>query len=110
MIYMFNCATKGSYVAIVLNSGPFNIQFRRSLVRERWNEWLHLVRRLMDVQLSDHEDAIHWKLVANETFSVKSMYLDLIDSGHCLGHCTYGILKFHSELRFSCSSFTKESY
>uniref|UniRef100_A0A453CXF0 Reverse transcriptase zinc-binding domain-containing protein n=1 Tax=Aegilops tauschii subsp. strangulata TaxID=200361 RepID=A0A453CXF0_AEGTS len=35
----------------------------------------------MDVQLSDHEDTIHWKLVANGTFSVESMYLDLIDSG-----------------------------
>uniref|UniRef100_A0A453AXT6 Uncharacterized protein n=1 Tax=Aegilops tauschii subsp. strangulata TaxID=200361 RepID=A0A453AXT6_AEGTS len=57
------------------------IQFRRSLVGERWNAWLHLVRRLMDVQLSDHVDTIYWKLATNGSFSVKSMYLDLIDSG-----------------------------
>uniref|UniRef100_A0A453MM57 Uncharacterized protein n=1 Tax=Aegilops tauschii subsp. strangulata TaxID=200361 RepID=A0A453MM57_AEGTS len=57
------------------------IQFRRSLVGDRWNVWLHLVRRLMQVQLSDHEDTIHWKLTTNGIFSVKSMYLDLIDSG-----------------------------
>uniref|UniRef100_A0A453DCW1 Uncharacterized protein n=1 Tax=Aegilops tauschii subsp. strangulata TaxID=200361 RepID=A0A453DCW1_AEGTS len=57
------------------------IQFRRSLVGERWNAWLHLVRRLMDVQLSDQADTISWKLTTNGVFSAKSMYLDLIDSG-----------------------------
>uniref|UniRef100_A0A453QJY2 Reverse transcriptase zinc-binding domain-containing protein n=1 Tax=Aegilops tauschii subsp. strangulata TaxID=200361 RepID=A0A453QJY2_AEGTS len=56
------------------------IQFRRSLVWERWNAWLHLVRRLMDVQLSDQADKISWKLTTNGLFYVKSMYLDLIDS------------------------------
>uniref|UniRef100_A0A453ELS0 Reverse transcriptase zinc-binding domain-containing protein n=1 Tax=Aegilops tauschii subsp. strangulata TaxID=200361 RepID=A0A453ELS0_AEGTS len=49
---------KEDYVATVLNSVPLNIQFRRSLVGERWNAWLHLVRRLMDVQLSDQADKI----------------------------------------------------
>uniref|UniRef100_A0A453MRN0 Reverse transcriptase zinc-binding domain-containing protein n=1 Tax=Aegilops tauschii subsp. strangulata TaxID=200361 RepID=A0A453MRN0_AEGTS len=72
---------KEDYVATVLSSVPLNIQFRRSLVGERWNAWLHLVRRLMDVQLSDQADTISWKLTSNGIFSVKSMYLDLIDSG-----------------------------
>uniref|UniRef100_A0A453QJ93 Uncharacterized protein n=1 Tax=Aegilops tauschii subsp. strangulata TaxID=200361 RepID=A0A453QJ93_AEGTS len=49
---------KKNYVATILNSVPLNIQFRRSLVWERWNAWLHLVRRLMDVQLSDQADKI----------------------------------------------------
>lgn len=44
------------------------------LVGERWNAWLHLVRRLMDVQLSDQADTIRWKLTTNGIFSVKSMY------------------------------------
>uniref|UniRef100_A0A453RIP8 Uncharacterized protein n=1 Tax=Aegilops tauschii subsp. strangulata TaxID=200361 RepID=A0A453RIP8_AEGTS len=57
------------------------IQFRRALVGERWNSWLHLVRRLMDVQLSDQADVVNWKLTGNGVFSVKSMYLDLINSG-----------------------------
>uniref|UniRef100_A0A453SJU5 Reverse transcriptase zinc-binding domain-containing protein n=1 Tax=Aegilops tauschii subsp. strangulata TaxID=200361 RepID=A0A453SJU5_AEGTS len=35
----------------------------------------------MDVQLSDQADKISWKLTTNGLFSVKSMYLDLIDSG-----------------------------
>uniref|UniRef100_A0A453MGA0 Reverse transcriptase zinc-binding domain-containing protein n=1 Tax=Aegilops tauschii subsp. strangulata TaxID=200361 RepID=A0A453MGA0_AEGTS len=69
------------YVATSLNSAPLNIQFRRSLVGEHWNAWLHMVHRLMDVQLSDHTDTIRSKLTTNGIFSVKSMYLDLIDSG-----------------------------
>ena len=50
---------KEAYVAIVLQMVPLNIQFMRSLVGERWNSWLHLVRRMMDVQLSDQSDTIH---------------------------------------------------
>jgi hypothetical protein len=70
---------KDAYVTTILQSIPLNIQFRRSLVGERWDSWLHLVRRLMDVQLSDEPDMIHWKLSVNGIFSVKSMYLDLIN-------------------------------
>ena len=55
---IYYCATKEDYVATVLSSVPLNIEFRRSLVRGRWNDWLHLVRRLMDVQLSADEDTI----------------------------------------------------
>uniref|UniRef100_A0A453RM84 Uncharacterized protein n=1 Tax=Aegilops tauschii subsp. strangulata TaxID=200361 RepID=A0A453RM84_AEGTS len=57
------------------------IQFRRFLVGERWNSWLHLVRRLMDVQLSDQGDTLKWQLSGNGVFSAKLMYLDLINSG-----------------------------
>lgn len=49
---------KEDYIATVLQTVPLNIQFRRSLVGERWNSWLHLVRRLMDVQLSDQGDTL----------------------------------------------------
>ena len=43
----------------------------------RWEAWLHLVRRLMDVQLSQQPDQLYWKLTKNSVFSVKSMYLDV---------------------------------
>ena len=72
---------KEDYDAMVLNLVPINIQFRRSLLGDRWNAWLHLVCRLMDVQLSDQEDTIRWKLTTNGLFCVKSTYLDLIDFG-----------------------------
>ena len=41
-----------AYVATVLQSVPLNIQFRRTIVGNRWEAWLHLVSRLMEVQLS----------------------------------------------------------
>jgi hypothetical protein len=50
-------------------------------VRNRWEDWLHLVRRLMDVHLSQQPDQLHWKLTKNGLFSIKSMYLDMINSG-----------------------------
>jgi hypothetical protein len=43
---------RDAYVATVLQSNPLNIQFRRMLAGNRWEAWLHLVKRLMDVQLS----------------------------------------------------------
>ena len=47
---------------------------------QRWEAWLHLVRRLMDIQLSQQPDHLHWKLANNGEFSVKSMYLDIINT------------------------------
>ena len=72
---------KEDYVATVLQTVPLNIQFRRSLVGELWNSRLHLVRRLMVVQLLDQGDTLNWKLTGNGVFTVKSMYLELINSG-----------------------------
>uniref|UniRef100_A0A452XPP0 Reverse transcriptase zinc-binding domain-containing protein n=1 Tax=Aegilops tauschii subsp. strangulata TaxID=200361 RepID=A0A452XPP0_AEGTS len=53
---------KEEYVATVMQTVPLNIQFRRSLVGERWTSWLHLVRRLIEVHLSDEVDSFRWKL------------------------------------------------
>jgi hypothetical protein len=39
-------------VANVLENTPLNIRFRRSLVHNKWNNWLNLCQRLMMVQLS----------------------------------------------------------
>ena len=38
----------------------------------------------MDVNLSDESDSIHWILTMNGIFSVKSMYMDVIDFGPIL--------------------------
>ena len=43
---------KEDYIGTVLQTIPLNIQFRRVLVGERWTAWTHLVRRLVEVQLS----------------------------------------------------------
>ena len=71
---------RDTYVATVLQSNPLDIQFMRTLAGNRWEAWLHLVRRLMDVHLSQRPDQLCWKLTKNGEFSVKSMYLDVINS------------------------------
>ena len=71
---------RDAYVAMIMQSIPLNIHFRRTLVGNRWEAWLHLVSRLMDVQLSQWPDQLCWKLTRNGEFTVKSMYLDVINS------------------------------
>ena len=46
------------FVASVFQSIPLNIQFRRVLAGNRWEEWLRLLRRLMEVQLSQQPDEL----------------------------------------------------
>uniref|UniRef100_A0A453JLI5 Reverse transcriptase zinc-binding domain-containing protein n=2 Tax=Aegilops tauschii subsp. strangulata TaxID=200361 RepID=A0A453JLI5_AEGTS len=50
---------KEDYVGIVFQNIPLNIQFRRTLVGERWTAWMHLVRRLIEVRLSNVPDSTH---------------------------------------------------
>ena len=58
---------------------PLNIGFRRALSANRWDRWVHLVTRLMGVQLSENNDVFRWNLTKSGQFMVKSMYLDLLD-------------------------------
>jgi hypothetical protein len=66
-------------VAHVMGSSPLNIGFRRVLSSNKWDRWVHLVLRLMRVQLKDQPDAFRWALTTSGVFTVKSMYLDLLD-------------------------------
>jgi hypothetical protein len=70
---------KDQTVAQILASVPLNIEFRRSLLGARWNRWLHLLHRLIDVQLENHDDEFRWRLTQIGKFTVKSMYLDLLN-------------------------------
>ena len=71
-------------VATIMQSIPLNIQFRRALVGDRWEAWLHLVSRLMEVQLSHQPDQFCWLLTRSGEFTVKSMYIDVINSSAIL--------------------------
>jgi hypothetical protein len=44
--------TKNILVADVLSHNPLNIRFNRILVGEKWDAWIHLVTRLMNIQLT----------------------------------------------------------
>uniref|UniRef100_A0A453GIK3 Uncharacterized protein n=1 Tax=Aegilops tauschii subsp. strangulata TaxID=200361 RepID=A0A453GIK3_AEGTS len=69
---------RDALVATSMQATPLNIQFRRVLVGNRWEAWLHLVRRLMEVQLQNQPDQLCWKLTRSGHFTVKSMYIDVI--------------------------------
>jgi hypothetical protein len=70
---------KGVSVASMLNQNPLNITFRRTLGDNWWRLWLQLVQRLLQVHLNDEKDMFVLSLTSSRIFSVKSMYLDLLD-------------------------------
>jgi hypothetical protein len=53
--------------------------FQCSLGDNRWRLWLQLVQRLLQVHLNDEKDMFMWALTSSGIFSVKSVYLDLLD-------------------------------
>jgi hypothetical protein len=73
---------KNVHVADVLVNAPLNIRFRHVLKGERWDTWLDLVSRLMNVQLiSNGSDKFSWKLMTLWNFSIKFLYADYMN-GH----------------------------
>jgi hypothetical protein len=79
---LYNIAQRENVlVAKVLQHTPLNMAFRRNLHGHTWARWIHLCTRLMLVQLNENTDAFVWKLNDNGLFSVKSMYLDMMN-GH----------------------------
>jgi hypothetical protein len=70
---------KNVTVATTLATTSLNIGFRCSLTGGRWDRWIHLVERLMHIQLNSNNDIFKWNLVESGKFSVKSMYLDMLD-------------------------------
>ena len=70
---------KNVLVANVLAQVPLNIGFRRALTGSKWNDWLNLCQRLMMVNLNNDNDKFIWKLTDTGLFSVKSMYLDMMN-------------------------------
>jgi hypothetical protein len=63
----------------VCGAGQLNIGFRRTLNGNKWDRWIHLLQRLITIELNDTEDTFKWNLTASGVFTVKSMYLDLLD-------------------------------
>jgi hypothetical protein len=80
--YLSLCNTvqrKNVLVAYVLSHIPLNIEFWRVLNGNKWNDWLNLCQRLMTVNLSNRQDKFVWKLTKSGVFTVKSMYVDLMN-------------------------------
>ena len=82
---LYNIASNKNYsVANVLNTTPINLPSRRILIGNLRDAWLHLVERLMRINLLDQPDRFKWSLTASGEFSVRSYYLDLLN-----GHTVY---------------------
>jgi hypothetical protein len=65
-------------VANVLSHIPLNISFRMLSATKR-TLWLQLVQRLMNVHLNEEKDNFIWGLTNSGQYTVKSLYLDLIN-------------------------------
>ena len=70
-------------VSEVMSTIQLNKGFRRALMGNKRERWLHLVQRLMDVHLSSNEKIFKWNPTTTAKFMFNSMYLDMINSHTC---------------------------
>ena len=68
-------------VADALANSLVHIEFKRNLTGNKWNAWLHMLQRLMAHPLTNEEDSFVWKLTSTGSFTVKSLYEELLN-GH----------------------------
>jgi hypothetical protein len=72
---------KYTTVENVLSRVPLNVSFHRFLNQNNQRLWNELVRRIMHVRLNDQADVFRWNLHQNGQYTVKSLYLALINTG-----------------------------
>jgi hypothetical protein len=78
---------KYELVSTVFANTPLNIYFRSGQNDNKWGEWLHFCRRLISVTLSTESDKFIWELTDSGRFTVKYMFLDLMnDDNRFLGN------------------------
>jgi hypothetical protein len=65
----------------VLSSIPLNVSFRRALVGNNLRDWNRIVATVVNIQLQDERDVFVWSLNSNGLFTVRSMYVFLVNSG-----------------------------
>ena len=92
-----------------IGARPLNIQFRRDSIGEKWTEWIHLVSRLMSINLNQMPDTFQCRLTSNGIFTMKSMYVELMNSGPIFVGSIFGKLKSLLRLKCSCG-FSKGRY
>ena len=86
-------------VSKVLASSPLNISFRRALVDNKLLQWLNLVAHISNAQLVGGSDFFRWKLTKSGLFSVRSLYLHLIDTQPPFRHRTLWKIKIPLKIK-----------
>lgn len=61
---------------------PLNVSFRRALVGQNLTLWHELCASIVHIQLNNTSDYFRWNYHQNGQFSVRSMYLALINNGY----------------------------
>ena len=95
-------------MSTVLRSNPLNVAFRRSLVGNNLQAWLHLVAKVVNVQLTYQKDTFFWTLKQNSQFTVRSMYRALVAPLAVPYNNIIWKLKIPLKLKFSCGIYKKE--
>jgi len=88
-------------VANVLGSRPLNVSFRRALVGENLRLWMELVFKVMNTTLTDSSDTFEWGLTKNLSFTVKSMYNDVMQADRVSVNCIIWKLKIPLKIKTS---------
>jgi hypothetical protein len=57
-------------IAHVMSEVPPSIDFTRVLTGTKWTDWLHLVQRLMDIELIKEPDTFNWNLTVSDPFQL----------------------------------------
>jgi hypothetical protein len=70
---------KPMFSDVIMSQKLLNIDFRRALMDNIANRWIHLCTRWMDVQLTQQPDVFKWGISISRLFSVKSMYIGYMD-------------------------------
>jgi len=69
-----------------MSSSSLNISFIRVLVDNKLLEWLKLVAQVSNVGLVEGSDYFKWNLTTSGLYSIRSLYLHLIDTHHPFYH------------------------
>jgi hypothetical protein len=71
---------KNASIANVMGSIPLNVTFRRALVGQNLIRWHNLCASIVHINLTDEDDIFRWNFHQNGQFSVRSIYLALINN------------------------------
>jgi hypothetical protein len=86
-------------VAIVMVGEQYNISFRRALVDDKLREWLKSMGKINNVSLDNGRDMFRWDLNTMGTFSVRSIYLHLLNQHAPFRHTFIWKLKVPLEIK-----------